>query len=241
MVCPSTLVPHWAAEAAKFFPDGDDGNDGDDVVEASSGDDATSLSMAATGRRASGRTRMQVVQCVGSPKARRQQLERLERRLAALGQRGAKPGGGAAIAVVVVMSYGVLRRDIERLKRMRWGYVVLDEVHLIRNPQSAVAKAARSLVGQSDAAWMLLLHTHTLAPPAPCSSRPPLAAAAARTPPPRWRFVSAARTKPRLVRSQKAGTPPPFAPHALLSDRWEEPPRPASSQADIDWVSRAHL
>ena len=46
------------------------------------------------------------------------------------------------------MSYGVLRRDVERLRRIQWGYLVLDEAHVIRNPHAAVAQAARSLVAR---------------------------------------------------------------------------------------------
>ncbi|HLU48558.1 MAG TPA: DEAD/DEAH box helicase, partial [Planctomycetota bacterium] len=54
---------------------------------------------------------------------------------------------------LVVMSYGLLRRDLERLEKQRWGTVVLDEAQSIKNSRSLVAKAARAL----DARWKLAL------------------------------------------------------------------------------------
>ena len=46
---------------------------------------------------------------------------------------------------VIVTSYGLLRRDIEELRRQRFDYVVLDEAQAIKNPQSQAAKACRLL------------------------------------------------------------------------------------------------
>ncbi|MEO0587653.1 MAG: SNF2-related protein, partial [Planctomycetota bacterium] len=46
---------------------------------------------------------------------------------------------------VVVTSYGLLRRDIERLRDVMFDYVVLDEAQAIKNPSSQSAKAARLL------------------------------------------------------------------------------------------------
>ncbi|HEY9855613.1 MAG TPA: SNF2-related protein, partial [Stenomitos sp.] len=48
-------------------------------------------------------------------------------------------------ADVVVTSYAVLRRDLERLQERRFHYVILDEAQMIKNPRSQGAKAARSL------------------------------------------------------------------------------------------------
>lgn len=46
---------------------------------------------------------------------------------------------------VVVMSYGVARRNADRLARMRWGLVVADEAQHIKNPRSRVARALREI------------------------------------------------------------------------------------------------
>ena len=47
---------------------------------------------------------------------------------------------------VVAMSYGVMRRDLERLVEIEFDYVVLDEAQMVKNPSSNGSKAARSLV-----------------------------------------------------------------------------------------------
>ena len=46
---------------------------------------------------------------------------------------------------LVVTSYEVLRADVGYLSAIPWGYVVLDEGHVIRNPKSAVSVAAKQL------------------------------------------------------------------------------------------------
>lgn len=50
-----------------------------------------------------------------------------------------------AAADVVVTSYPLLRRDVERLASVRWSWVVLDEGRHIKNPASQTARAARRL------------------------------------------------------------------------------------------------
>jgi superfamily II DNA or RNA helicase len=54
---------------------------------------------------------------------------------------------------LVIVSYGLLRRDLARLEKQRWSTVVLDEAQSIKNSRSLVAKAARAL----DARWRLAL------------------------------------------------------------------------------------
>lgn len=44
-----------------------------------------------------------------------------------------------------VTSYAVLRSDIKLLETMRWQYCILDEGHLLKNPKTATAIAARRL------------------------------------------------------------------------------------------------
>ena len=46
---------------------------------------------------------------------------------------------------LVVTSFGLMRRDIEELKQIKFDYVVLDEAQAIKNPASQSAKSARLL------------------------------------------------------------------------------------------------
>jgi superfamily II DNA or RNA helicase len=46
---------------------------------------------------------------------------------------------------IIVCSYGLLQQDVESLRRIHWGSVVLDEAQFIKNPKSLRAQAARSL------------------------------------------------------------------------------------------------
>ncbi len=46
---------------------------------------------------------------------------------------------------VLVCSYGLLQQDAERLARVSWGTLVLDEAQFIKNPKSQRAQAARAL------------------------------------------------------------------------------------------------
>ncbi len=54
---------------------------------------------------------------------------------------------------LVVISYGLLMRDIEKLAAVEWGTLVLDEAQQIKNSQTKTARAVRSL----EAAWRLAL------------------------------------------------------------------------------------
>jgi SNF2 family DNA or RNA helicase len=49
---------------------------------------------------------------------------------------------------VVLVTYGTLRRDAAALSDFEFDYVVLDEAQMIKNPQTAAAKAARLLNGR---------------------------------------------------------------------------------------------
>jgi len=48
-------------------------------------------------------------------------------------------------AQLVITSYALLRRDIDRLAAVPWQYAVLDEAQAIKNPDSQVSKAARRI------------------------------------------------------------------------------------------------
>lgn len=41
---------------------------------------------------------------------------------------------------VVIMSYEALRADADWVAARRWGYAVLDEGHIIRNPKSLISQ-----------------------------------------------------------------------------------------------------
>ncbi|KAJ3280842.1 btaf1 RNA polymerase II, B-TFIID transcription factor-associated, 170kDa [Borealophlyctis nickersoniae] len=46
---------------------------------------------------------------------------------------------------VIVMSYDILRNDIEELGRFRFNYCILDEGHVIKNPKTKLTKAVKSV------------------------------------------------------------------------------------------------
>ncbi len=46
---------------------------------------------------------------------------------------------------LVICSYATLRADINNLQNVRWTYCILDEGHLLKNPKTLTAKAARKL------------------------------------------------------------------------------------------------
>jgi len=49
---------------------------------------------------------------------------------------------------IVITSYSILRSDIDNLRKIDWTYCVLDEGHLLKNPKTLTAKAARQIVCQ---------------------------------------------------------------------------------------------
>ncbi|CAN0195363.1 unnamed protein product, partial [Ectocarpus sp. 8 AP-2014] len=134
VVCPSMLVHHWKAECSRYFGDG----------------------------------LLRPVAYAGPPQARRRLAGRLglgpagndkDRNGTSGGADGSQgPGADGATASaaaeeeeeperanVVITSYNVLRTDAEVLGKQGWLYLVLDEAHLLRNPATRTAKAARAL------------------------------------------------------------------------------------------------
>lgn len=51
----------------------------------------------------------------------------------------------AAIHALVIVSYGLLHRDLEALQAVSWAGVVLDEAQNIKNPETRQARAARAI------------------------------------------------------------------------------------------------
>ncbi|CAM9816122.1 unnamed protein product, partial [Ectocarpus sp. 12 AP-2014] len=134
VVCPSMLVHHWKAECSRYFGDG----------------------------------LLRPVAYAGPPQARRRLAGRLGLGPAgnnkdrngttggADGSQGPGADGAKASAAteeeeeperanVVITSYNVLRTDADVLGKQGWLYLVLDEAHLLRNPATRTAKAARAL------------------------------------------------------------------------------------------------
>jgi TATA-binding protein-associated factor len=60
-------------------------------------------------------------------------------------ERSKRWSDGMSDSHIVVTSYSVLRGDIERLRQPLWEYCVLDEGHLLKNPKTATAIAARQI------------------------------------------------------------------------------------------------
>ncbi len=50
---------------------------------------------------------------------------------------------------LIVTSYGILRRDVAKFKRKKWGLVVIDEAQNIKNPESNQTKSVKSLAAKS--------------------------------------------------------------------------------------------
>ena len=46
---------------------------------------------------------------------------------------------------IVLSSYALLHRDLEVLKQVEWGAVVLDEAQNVKNPETRQARAARAI------------------------------------------------------------------------------------------------
>jgi len=46
---------------------------------------------------------------------------------------------------VVISSYEIVRNDIELLSNIEWNYCILDEGHVIKNPESKISLAVRNL------------------------------------------------------------------------------------------------
>ncbi|KAB1223505.1 TATA-binding protein-associated factor BTAF1 [Morella rubra] len=93
IVCPSTLVGHWAFEIEKYI---------DDSV-------------------------VSTLQYVGSAQ------ERISLR------------GHFNKYNVVIMSYDVVRKDIDYLGQLQWNYCILDEGHIIKNAKSKITLAVKQL------------------------------------------------------------------------------------------------
>ncbi|SHN60881.1 DEAD/DEAH box helicase [Desulfovibrio litoralis] len=53
---------------------------------------------------------------------------------------------------IVLTSYGLLARDIETLSSIDWAGIILDEAQQIKNPDTAISKAARQLKGKAKIA-----------------------------------------------------------------------------------------
>lgn len=46
---------------------------------------------------------------------------------------------------VIILSYDIIRNDIEELQTLNWNYCILDEGHIIKNGKTKITKAIKSL------------------------------------------------------------------------------------------------
>lgn len=46
---------------------------------------------------------------------------------------------------VVIMSYDIIRNDIDELEPLLWNYCILDEGHIIKNGKTKITKAIKTL------------------------------------------------------------------------------------------------
>jgi TATA-binding protein-associated factor len=46
---------------------------------------------------------------------------------------------------IIIMSYDIIRNDIEDLQKMPWNYCILDEGHIIKNGKTKITKAIKSI------------------------------------------------------------------------------------------------
>lgn len=127
IVCPTSVTTNWIKEALKFAPD------------------------------------LRTIILTGKERGRlRQVVERSSRPVQATiadetADKTADKTADGTVALpqewqdtdIMVTTYGLLRRDVDTLKRIRYRYIVLDEAQNIKNYNTATAKAARQL--QSEA------------------------------------------------------------------------------------------
>jgi SNF2 family DNA or RNA helicase len=46
---------------------------------------------------------------------------------------------------IVIMSYDIIRNDIDELEPLHWNYCILDEGHIIKNGKTKITKAIKTL------------------------------------------------------------------------------------------------
>lgn len=46
---------------------------------------------------------------------------------------------------IVIMSYDIIRNDIDDLSPIHWNYCILDEGHIIKNAKTKITKAIKTL------------------------------------------------------------------------------------------------
>lgn len=46
---------------------------------------------------------------------------------------------------VVIMSYDILRNDLDELSQIDWNYCILDEGHVIKNGKTKITKAVKTI------------------------------------------------------------------------------------------------
>ncbi|CAM9115468.1 unnamed protein product [Laminaria digitata] len=142
VVCPSTLVHHWQAECSRYF--------GQDLLRAVAyaGSASTRRRLAAQLGLATGNVTSSGSTSAGASGGQPGKAVAPEcgSGVAEVGREDAGTEDAAVeCANVVVTSYNVLRTDAGVLGGQAWLYLVLDEAHLLSNPTTRTARAARAL------------------------------------------------------------------------------------------------
>jgi SNF2 family DNA or RNA helicase len=132
VVAPSTLVHHWATEAKRFFTT------------------FYSNTIVYTGTPAHRKQLAPLIQqqqsntatTASTTTSTSQKMKGTKRSTTAATQ---QQDTATAPVTLVVTSYAVLQRDTTVLSSRRWRYCILDEAHLLRNPDAAAARAVVTL------------------------------------------------------------------------------------------------
>jgi SNF2 family DNA or RNA helicase len=140
VVAPSTLVHHWATEAKRFF------NIFYSNTVVYTGTPAYRKQLALLIQQQEPGT---TTTTATTPNTSQKKKGTKRSKTAVTQQQqdtATAPSAAAAAPItLVVTSYAVLQRDAAVLSSRRWSYCILDEAHLLRNPDAAAARAVVTL------------------------------------------------------------------------------------------------
>jgi SNF2 family DNA or RNA helicase len=139
VVAPSTLVHHWATEARQVFSTFYSNT----IVYTGTPLHRKQLAPLIQQQQSSTST---ATTAATSTSQNKKAAKRLKTAITQQQDTTAATASTATAAItLVVTSYAVLQRDTAVLSSRRWSYCILDEAHLLRNPDAAAAKAVVTL------------------------------------------------------------------------------------------------
>jgi SNF2 family DNA or RNA helicase len=133
VVAPSTLVHHWATEAKRFFSTFYNNT----IVYTGTPAHRKQLALLI-------QQQQPEISTTATTTSISQKMKGTKRSKTAATQKQQHTTAAAAVTLVVT-SYAVLQRDTAVLSSRRWSYCILDEAHLLRNPDAAAARAVVTL------------------------------------------------------------------------------------------------